>query len=187
MSKKQRSFKIDQLVNYPRFGLCKIVAIESETFEGITMRFYHLRRHNNSLIKVPVTASRDMTKFAPTGAILDDIGFILRKPPPKNGRLKGAKIYLHLIEFMDSGEVVNLAKAVRESEHYVKNAQYGPNYNALIIWHRAMYMLLTAVSIAYKTTESSARSMIAQVSGKILDYDLIFVDAQPDLHEMGQV
>ena len=159
--KKNKEFKIGEIVVYPKHGVGEIKRIESLEVENIKTKFYLVQMEQGKLmIRVPLDKQDEvgLRKIA-TKRILNNI-FNVLKLKPKIRRIMWSRRAQEYDAKIYSGNPIKIAEVIRDL--FRKNSQPEQSYSERQMFQVALERLAREVAAIEKTDYFQATEKIEQ-------------------------
>ena len=159
VKKKNKEFKIGEIVVYPKHGVGEIIKIESMEVAGIKNRFYVVKMEQARLtIRVPLE-KKDFVGLRKISSkkIIDEI-FSVLKLKPKIRRIMWSRRAQEYDTKIFSGDPIKIAEVIRDL--FRKNSQPEQSYSERQMFHVALERLAREVAAIEKTDYFQATEKI---------------------------
>ncbi len=159
VKKKNREFKIGEIVVYPKHGVGEIIKIESMEVAGIKTRFYVVKMEQARLtIRVPLE-KKDFVGLRKISSkkIIDEI-FNVLKLKPKIRRIMWSRRAQEYDSKIYSGDPIKIAEVIRDL--FRKNSQPEQSYSERQMFQIALERLAREVAAVEKTDYFQATEKI---------------------------
>ena len=159
VKKKNKEFKIGEIVVYPKHGVGEIIKIESMEVSGIKNRFYVVKMEQARLtIRVPVE-KKDFVGLRKISSkkIIDEI-FSVLKLKPKIRRIMWSRRAQEYDSKIYSGDPIKIAEVIRDL--FRKNSQPEQSYSERQMFQIALERLAREVAAVEKTDYFQATEKI---------------------------
>ena len=159
VKKKNKEFKIGEIVVYPKHGVGEIIKIESMEVAGIKNRFYVVKMEQARLtIRVPVE-KKDFVGLRKISSkkIIDEI-FSVLKLKPKIRRIMWSRRAQEYDSKIYSGDPIKIAEVIRDL--FRKNSQPEQSYSERQMFQIALERLAREVAAVEKTDYFQATEKI---------------------------
>ena len=150
VKKKNKDFKIGEVVVYPKHGVGEIIKIESMEIAGIKNRFYVVKMEQARLtIRVPIEKkdSVGLRKIS-SKKIINEI-FNVLKLKPKIRRIMWSRRAQEYDSKIYSGDPIKIAEVIRDL--FRKNSQPEQSYSERQMFQIALERLAREVAAVEKT------------------------------------
>ena len=150
VKKKNKDFKIGEVVVYPKHGVGEIIKIESMEVAGIKTRFYVVKMEQARLtIRVPLEKkdSEGIRKIS-SKKIINEI-FNVLKLKPKIRRIMWSRRAQEYDSKIYSGDPIKIAEVIRDL--FRKNSQPEQSYSERQMFQIALERLAREVAAVEKT------------------------------------
>ena len=150
VKKKNKEFKIGEIVVYPKHGVGEIIKIESMEVAGIKNRFYVVKMEQARLtIRVPLE-KKDFVGLRKISSkkIIDEI-FSVLKLKPKIRRIMWSRRAQEYDSKIYSGDPIKIAEVIRDL--FRKNSQPEQSYSERQMFQIALERLAREVAAVEKT------------------------------------
>lgn len=150
IKKKNKDFKIGEVVVYPKHGVGEIIKIESMEVAGIKTRFYVVKMEQAKLtIRVPLDKkdSVGLRKIS-SKKIINEI-FNVLKLKPKIRRIMWSRRAQEYDSKIYSGDPIKIAEVIRDL--FRKNSQPEQSYSERQMFQIALERLAREVAAVEKT------------------------------------
>ena len=162
VKKKNKEFKIGEIVVYHKHGVGEIVKIESMEVAGIKNRFYVVQMEQARLtIRVPVE-KKDFVGLRKISSkkIIDEI-FSVLKLKPKIRRIMWSRRAQEYDSKIYSGDPIKIAEVIRDL--FRKNSQPEQSYSERQMFQVALERLAREVAAIEKTDYFNATEKIENI------------------------
>ena len=159
VKKKNKEFKIGEIVVYPKHGVGEIIKIESMEVVGIKTRFYVVKMEQARLtIRVPLE-KKDFVGLRKISSkkIIDEI-FSVLKLKPKIRRIMWSRRAQEYDSKIYSGDPIKIAEVIRDL--FRKNSQPEQSYSERQMFQIALERLAREVAAVEKTDYFQATEKI---------------------------
>ena len=159
VKKKNKDFKIGEVVVYPKHGVGEIIKIESMEVAGIKTKFYVVKMEQARLtIRVPVEKkdSVGLRKIS-SKKIINEI-FNVLKLKPKIRRIMWSRRAQEYDSKIYSGDPIKIAEVIRDL--FRKNSQPDQSYSERQMFQIALERLAREVAAVEKTDYFQATEKI---------------------------
>ena len=159
VKKKNKEFKIGEIVVYPKHGVGEIIKIESMEVAGIKTRFYVVKMEQARLtIRVPLE-KKDFVGLRKISSkkIIDEI-FSVLKLKPKIRRIMWSRRAQEYDSKIYSGDPIKIAEVIRDL--FRKNSQPEQSYSERQMFQIALERLAREVAAVEKTDYFQATEKI---------------------------
>ena len=159
VKKKNKDFKIGEVVVYPKHGVGEIIKIESMEVAGIKTKFYVVKMEQARLtIRVPVEKkdSVGLRKIS-SKKIINEI-FNVLKLKPKIRRIMWSRRAQEYDSKIYSGDPIKIAEVIRDL--FRKNSQPEQSYSERQMFQMALERLAREVAAVEKTDYFQATEKI---------------------------
>ena len=159
VKKKNKEFKIGEIVVYPKHGVGEIIKIESMEVAGIKTKFYVVKMEQAKLtIRVPLE-KKDFVGLRKISSkkIIDEI-FNVLKLKPKIRRIMWSRRAQEYDSKIYSGDPIKIAEVIRDL--FRKNSQPEQSYSERQMFQIALERLAREVAAVEKTDYFQATEKI---------------------------
>ena len=159
VKKKNKEFKIGEIVVYPKHGVGEIIKIESMDVSGIKNKFYVVKMEQARLtIRVPLE-KKDFVGLRKISSkkIIDEI-FSVLKLKPKIRRIMWSRRAQEYDSKIYSGDPIKIAEVIRDL--FRKNSQPEQSYSERQMFQIALERLAREVAAVEKTDYFQATEKI---------------------------
>ena len=159
VKKKNKEFKIGEIVVYPKHGVGEIVKIEFMEVAGIKIKFYVVKMEQAKLtIRVPLE-KKDFVGLRKISSkkIIDEI-FSVLKLKPKIRRIMWSRRAQEYDSKIYSGDPIKIAEVIRDL--FRKNSQPEQSYSERQMFQIALERLAREVAAVEKTDYFQATEKI---------------------------
>ena len=149
-TKKNKEFKIGEIVVYPKHGVGEITKIESMEVSSIKTKFYVVKMEQAKLtIRVPLEKQEEVgLRKISTKKIIDQV-FDVLKLKPKIRRIMWSRRAQEYDSKIFSGDPIKIAEVVRDL--FRKNSQAEQSYSERQMFQVAIERLAREVAAVEKT------------------------------------
>ena len=149
-AKKNKEFKIGEVVVYPKHGVGEITSIEFMEVQSIKTKFYVVKMEQAKLtIRVPLDKQEEVgLRKISTKKIIEQV-FEVLKLKPKIRRIMWSRRAQEYDSKIFSGEPIKIAEVVRDL--YRKNSQAEQSYSERQMFQVAIERLAREVAAVEKT------------------------------------
>ena len=149
-TKKNKEFKIGEIVVYPKHGVGEILKIESMEVSNIKTKFYVVKMEQAKLtIRVPLEKQEEVgLRKISTKKIIDQV-FDVLKLKPKIRRIMWSRRAQEYDSKIFSGDPIKIAEVVRDL--FRKNSQAEQSYSERQMFQVAIERLAREVAAVEKT------------------------------------
>ena len=160
--KKNKHFKIGEIVVYPKHGVGEIIRIESMEVSSIKTKFYVVKMEQAKLtIRVPLDKQGEVgLRKISTKKIIDEV-FKVLKLRPKIRRIMWSRRAQEYDTKIFSGDPVKIAEVVRDL--FRKNSQPEQSYSERQMFQIALERLAREVAAIEKTDYFNATEKIENI------------------------
>tara|TARA_B100000029_G_scaffold491805_1_gene552399 strand:+ start:1987 stop:2490 length:504 start_codon:yes stop_codon:yes gene_type:complete len=157
--KKNKHFKIGEIVVYPKHGVGEIIRIESMEVSSIKTKFYVVKMEQAKLtIRVPLDKEQEVgLRLISSKKIIDEV-FKVLKLKPKIRRIMWSRRAQEYDSKINSGDPVKIAEVIRDL--YRKNSQPEQSYSERQMFQIALERLAREVAAVEKTDYFQATEKI---------------------------
>lgn len=149
MALEQHEWKVGETAVYPRHGVGKITAIESNTLFGPDAQVYVLELlHSAKRILIPLDkAEQNGLRQVIHDAGAQEVLSSLKEDPPPSRPMPWTKRHRALLEKLSSGSLLDVAEVLRELYHLkgLKDLSFGQRQ----LFDRATALLVQELAIAF--------------------------------------
>ena len=159
VKKKNKEFKIGEIVVYPKHGVGEIIKIEPMEVAGIKNRFYVVKMEQARLtIRIPLEKKNfvGLRKIS-SKKIIDEI-FRVLKLKPKIRRIMWSRRAQEYDSKIYSGDPIKIAEVIRDL--FRKNSQPEQSYSERQMFQMALERLAREVAAVEKTDYFQATEKI---------------------------
>ena len=157
--KKNKHFKIGEIVVYPKHGVGEIIRIESMEVSSIKTKFYVVKMEQAKLtIRVPLDKEQEVgLRLISSKKIIDEV-FKVLKLKPKIRRIMWSRRAQEYDSKINSGDPIKIAEVIRDL--YRKNSQPEQSYSERQMFQIALERLAREVAAVEKTDYFQATEKI---------------------------
>ncbi len=157
--KKNKHFKIGEIVVYPKHGVGEIIRIESMEVSSIKTKFYVVKMEQAKLtIRVPLEKEQEVgLRVISSKKIIDEV-FKVLKLKPKIRRIMWSRRAQEYDSKINSGDPIKIAEVIRDL--YRKNSQPEQSYSERQMFQIALERLAREVAAVEKTDYFQATEKI---------------------------
>jgi Transcriptional regulators, similar to M. xanthus CarD len=157
--KKNKEFKIGEIVVYPKHGVGEIIRIESMEVSSIKTKFYVVKMEQGKLtIRVPLDKQNEVgLRKISSKKIIDEV-FNVLKLKPKIRRIMWSRRAQEYDNKIFSGDPVKIGEVVRDL--FRKNSQPEQSYSERQMFQVALERLAREVAAVEKTDYFQATKKI---------------------------
>ena len=157
--KKNKHFKIGEIVVYPKHGVGEIIRIESMEVSSIKTKFYVVKMEQAKLtIRVPLEKEQEVgLRLISSKKIIDEV-FKVLKLKPKIRRIMWSRRAQEYDSKINSGDPIKIAEVIRDL--YRKNSQPEQSYSERQMFQIALERLAREVAAVEKTDYFQATEKI---------------------------
>ena len=157
--KKNKEFKIGEIVVYPKHGVGEIIKIESMEVSSIKTKFYVVKMEQGKLtIRVPLDKQNEVgLRKISSKKIIDEV-FNVLKLKPKIRRIMWSRRAQEYDTKIFSGDPVKIGEVVRDL--FRKNSQPEQSYSERQMFQVALERLAREVAAVEKTDYFQATEKI---------------------------
>ncbi len=157
--KKNKEFKIGEIVVYPKHGVGEIIRIESMEVSSIKTKFYVVKMEQGKLtIRVPLDKQNEVgLRKISSKKIIDEV-FNVLKLKPKIRRIMWSRRAQEYDNKIFSGDPVKIGEVVRDL--FRKNSQPEQSYSERQMFQVALERLAREVAAVEKTDYFQATEKI---------------------------
>ena len=157
--KKNKEFKIGEIVVYPKHGVGEIIRIESMEVSSIKTKFYVVKMEQGKLtIRVPLDKQNEVgLRKISSKKIIDEV-FNVLKLKPKIRRIMWSRRAQEYDTKIFSGDPVKIGEVVRDL--FRKNSQPEQSYSERQMFQVALERLAREVAAVEKTDYFQATEKI---------------------------
>ena len=161
-SKKNKEFKIGEIVVYPKHGVGEIIKIESMEVSSIKTKFYVVKMEQGKLtIRVPLDKQNEVgLRKISSKKIIEEV-FSTLKLKPKIRRIMWSRRAQEYETKIFSGDPVKIAEVVRDL--FRKNSQAEQSYSERQMFQVAIERLAREVAAVEKTDYFQSTEKIEQI------------------------
>ena len=158
-AKKNKEFKIGEVVVYPKHGVGEIIKIESMEVSSIKTKFYVVKMEQGKLtIRVPLDKQNEVgLRKISSKKIIDEV-FNVLKLKPKIRRIMWSRRAQEYDTKIFSGDPVKIGEVVRDL--FRKNSQPEQSYSERQMFQVALERLAREVAAVEKTDYFQATEKI---------------------------
>ena len=158
-TKKNKEFKIGEVVVYPKHGVGEIIKIESMEVSSIKTKFYVVKMEQGKLtIRVPLDKQNEVgLRKISSKKIIDEV-FNVLKLKPKIRRIMWSRRAQEYDTKIFSGDPVKIGEVVRDL--FRKNSQPEQSYSERQMFQVALERLAREVAAVEKTDYFQATEKI---------------------------
>ena len=158
-AKKNKEFKIGEIVVYPKHGVGEIIKIESMEVSSIKTKFYVVKMEQGKLtIRVPLDKQNEVgLRKISSKKIIDEV-FSVLKLKPKIRRIMWSRRAQEYDTKIFSGDPVKIGEVVRDL--FRKNSQPEQSYSERQMFQVALERLAREVAAVEKTDYFQATEKI---------------------------
>ena len=158
-AKKNKEFKIGEIVVYPKHGVGEIVKIESMEVSSIKAKFYVVKMEQSKLtIRVPLDKQNEVgLRKISSKKIIDEV-FNTLKLKPKIRRIMWSRRAQEYDTKIFSGDPIKIGEVVRDL--FRKNSQPEQSYSERQMFQVALERLAREVAAVEKTDYFQATEKI---------------------------
>ena len=158
-AKKNKEFKIGEIVVYPKHGVGEIVKIESMEVSSIKTKFYVVKMEQGKLtIRVPLDKQNEVgLRKISSKKIIDEV-FSVLKLKPKIRRIMWSRRAQEYDTKIFSGDPIKIGEVVRDL--FRKNSQPEQSYSERQMFQVALERLAREVAAVEKTDYFQATEKI---------------------------
>ena len=158
-TKKNKEFKIGEIVVYPKHGVGEIIKIESMEVSSIKTKFYVVKMEQGKLtIRVPLDKQNEVgLRKISSKKIIDEV-FNVLKLKPKIRRIMWSRRAQEYDNKIFSGDPVKIGEVVRDL--FRKNSQPEQSYSERQMFQVALERLAREVAAVEKTDYFQATEKI---------------------------
>ena len=158
-TKKNKEFKIGEIVVYPKHGVGEIIKIESMEVSSIKTKFYVVKMEQGKLtIRVPLDKQNEVgLRKISSKKIVDEV-FNILKLKPKIRRIMWSRRAQEYDTKIFSGDPVKIGEVVRDL--FRKNSQPEQSYSERQMFQIALERLAREVAAVEKTDYFQATEKI---------------------------
>ena len=158
-TKKNKEFKIGEIVVYPKHGVGEITKIESMEVSSIKTKFYVVKMEQAKLtIRVPLEKEQEVgLRVISSKKIIDEV-FKVLKLKPKIRRIMWSRRAQEYDSKINSGDPIKIAEVIRDL--YRKNSQPEQSYSERQMFQIALERLAREVAAVEKTDYFQATEKI---------------------------
>ena len=149
-SKKNKEFKIGEIVVYPKHGVGEIIKIESMEVSSIKTKFYVVKMEQSKLtIRVPIEKQEEVgLRKISSKKIIEEV-FNILKLKPKIRRIMWSRRAQEYDTKIFSGDPIKIAEVVRDL--FRKNTQSEQSYSERQMFQVAIERLARELAAVEKT------------------------------------
>ena len=157
--KKNKYFKIGEIVVYPKHGVGEIIRIESMEVSNIKTKFYVVKMEQAKLtIRVPLEKEQEVgLRLISSKKTIDEV-FKVLKLKPKIRRIMWSRRAQEYDSKINSGDPIKIAEVIRDL--YRKNSQPEQSYSERQMFQIALERLAREVAAVEKTDYFQATEKI---------------------------
>ena len=157
--KKNKHFKIGEIVVYPKHGVGEIMRIESMEVSSIKNKFYVVKMEQAKLtIRVPIDKEKEVgLRLISSKKIIDEV-FKVLKLKPKIRRIMWSRRAQEYDSKINSGDPIKIAEVIRDL--FRKNSQPEQSYSERQMFQIALERLAREVAAVEKTDYFQATEKI---------------------------
>tara|TARA_B100000686_G_scaffold328721_1_gene389050 strand:+ start:3276 stop:3779 length:504 start_codon:yes stop_codon:yes gene_type:complete len=157
--KKNKHFKIGEIVVYPKHGVGEIMRIESMEVSSIKNKFYVVKMEQAKLtIRVPLDKEKEVgLRLISSKKIIDEV-FKVLKLKPKIRRIMWSRRAQEYDSKINSGDPIKIAEVIRDL--FRKNSQPEQSYSERQMFQIALERLAREVAAVEKTDYFQATEKI---------------------------
>ena len=157
--KKNKYFKIGEIVVYPKHGVGEIIRIESMEVSSIKTKFYVVKMEQAKLtIRVPLEKEQEVgLRLISSKKTIDEV-FKVLKLKPKIRRIMWSRRAQEYDSKINSGDPIKIAEVIRDL--YRKNSQPEQSYSERQMFQIALERLAREVAAVEKTDYFQATEKI---------------------------
>ena len=158
-AKKNKEFKIGEIVVYPKHGVGEIIKIESMEVSSIKAKFYVVKMEQSKLtIRVPLDKQNEVgLRKISSKKIIDEV-FNVLKLKPKIRRIMWSRRAQEYDTKIFSGDPIKIGEVVRDL--FRKNSQPEQSYSERQMFQVALERLAREVAAVEKTDYFQATEKI---------------------------
>ena len=158
-AKKNKEFKIGEIVVYPKHGVGEIIKIESMEVSSIKTKFYVVKMEQGKLtIRVPLDKQNEVgLRKISSKKIIDEV-FSVLKLKPKIRRIMWSRRAQEYDTKIFSGDPIKIGEVVRDL--FRKNSQPEQSYSERQMFQVALERLAREVAAVEKTDYFQATEKI---------------------------
>ena len=158
-AKKNKEFKIGEVVVYPKHGVGEIIKIESMEVSSIKTKFYVVKMEQGKLtIRVPLDKQNEVgLRKISSKKIIDEV-FNVLKLKPKIRQIMWSRRAQEYDSKINSGDPIKIAEVIRDL--YRKNSQPEQSYSERQMFQVALERLAREVAAVEKTDYFQATEKI---------------------------
>ena len=158
-AKKNKEFKIGEIVVYPKHGVGEIIKIESMEVSSIKTKFYVVKMEQGKLtIRVPLDKQNEVgLRKISSKKIIDEV-FNVLKLKPKIRRIMWSRRAQEYDTKIFSGDPIKIGEVVRDL--FRKNSQPEQSYSERQMFQVALERLAREVAAVEKTDYFQATEKI---------------------------
>ena len=158
-AKKNKEFKIGEIVVYPKHGVGEIIKIESMEVSSIKAKFYVVKMEQSKLtIRVPLDKQNEVgLRKISSKKIIDEV-FNVLKLKPKIRRIMWSRRAQEYDAKIFSGDPIKIGEVVRDL--FRKNSQPEQSYSERQMFQVALERLAREVAAVEKTDYFQATEKI---------------------------
>ena len=158
-TKKNKEFKIGEIVVYPKHGVGEIIKIESMEVSSIKTKFYVVKMEQGKLtIRVPLDKQNEVgLRKISSKKIIDEV-FNVLKLKPKIRRIMWSRRAQEYDTKIFSGDPIKIGEVVRDL--FRKNSQPEQSYSERQMFQVALERLAREVAAVEKTDYFQATEKI---------------------------
>ena len=163
--KKNKEFKIGEIVVYPKHGVGEIIRIESMEVSSIKTKFYVVKMEQGKLtIRVPLDKQNEVgLRKISSKKIIDEV-FNVLKLKPKIRRIMWSRRAQEYDNKIFSGDPVKIGEVVRDL--FRKNSQPEQSYSERQMFQVALERLAREVAAVEKTDYFQSTEKIENILNK---------------------
>ena len=161
-AKKNKEFKIGEVVVYPKHGVGEIMKIESMEVSSIKTKFYVVKMEQGKLtIRVPLDKQNEVgLRKISSKKIIDEV-FNILKLKPKIRRIMWSRRAQEYDTKIFSGDPIKIAEVVRDL--FRKNTQSEQSYSERQMFQSAIERLAREVAAVEKTDYFQSTEKIEKI------------------------
>ena len=163
--KKNKEFKIGEVVVYPKHGVGEIIKLESMEVSSIKTKFYVVKMEQGKLtIRVPLDKQNEVgLRKISSKKIIDEV-FNTLKLKPKIRRIMWSRRAQEYDTKIFSGDPIRIGEVVRDL--FRKNSQAEQSYSERQMFQVAIERLAREVAAVEKTDYFQSTEKIEQILNK---------------------
>ena len=164
-NKKKSSFKIGEIVVYPKHGVGEIIKIENMEISSIKTEFYVVKMEQSKLtIRVPLDKQEEVgLRKISSKKVIDEV-FETLKLKPKIRRIMWSRRAQEYETKIFSGDPVKISEVVRDL--FRKNSQADQSYSERQMFQVAIERLAREVAAVEKTDYFQSTEKIETILNK---------------------